>query len=603
MFDLVNNNRQFVVIAFGAVSLGLLLGTGLTGYDSFTEEPYIAKVGERRVTEREFVELTGGQTIPENMRPQVMEQLVKRSLLLNEAEGQNIGTSDKQLQDTILAIEAFKDNGKFDPVRYKSMLAAQRMTVKSFEDRMRDDLRVDALVSGFQDASFSSKLATERLAALMAEPREVSLATFTTAQYLDKVNVNDAEVKKYYDAHVNDFRVPERAKLEYVVLSQEELAAKVSIDAEKIAKYFEEHKSEYTNEKRHARHILISADEKASAEQKTAAKQKAEKLLAQVKKEPSKFPDLAKTESQDPGSAAQGGDLGFFNRGMMVKPFDDAVFSLKAGEISGVIETSFGYHIIQLIDVKVAGLEDSKAAIESLLRKQEAQRLYEKDVAKLGDLAFQKPDSLKPLVDEFKLEVKQSDWITREAAADPLLNDTKVRDAAFSDDVLKKKHNTEAIEVKAGVQLVARVASYEASRTRTIDEAKAEISTKLKQQAAFELAKKEGAAALAALQKGESATVTWSPPAPMTRNRTIGLPEKAVEAVFGAKLGESHSYVGYEDEARHNYVLFKVAKASAATPVKENSAVVLETVKRGFANQQLDAYVKNLRERYPVTFK
>jgi len=602
MFDFVNNNRQVVTIALSAVTLGLLVGGGAMSYDGFQGESFLAKAGSRKITERDLAVFSRGQPLNDAVRAQAIDQLVKRAVLLNEADGQHIMASDKQLQQSILDIKEIRDDkGKFDPDRYKAYVSNQNFSIPEYESRLREEKQIADMLSGFQQSAFTSRVITEKLVDKLSAPRSISVVMLMPAQYMDKVTVPEADIKKYYDTHLSDFRNPERVKLDYLTLSQEDLAANVTVSDAEVAKYYNDHTAEFAGESRHARHILILANAKAKPEQKAEALKKAEGLLAQVKQHPEQFAEIAKKESQDPGSAGKGGDLGFFSRGAMVKPFEETAFKLKAGEISGVVQTDFGYHIIQLIEVKVNGLEESKQRIEGVLRKQKAQKDYDAKAGKFGDLVYQQPDSLKPATDEFKLSVRSSDWVTREKAADALLNDAKVRDAVFSDDVLKKKHNTEALEVKPGILVAARVSAYEAARTLTLEEARVAIVDKLKRQLALDLAKKDGEEKLAALQKGEKLTLTWSPPQVLSRMRSQGmLPEKANEVIFGTADSKLPAYAGVMAEGDRGFMLFNVNKADATPVPPEERTSIAGDIEQKLMVQSVLGYVNDLQAKQKV---
>lgn len=600
MFDFVNNNRQVVTIALSAVTLGLLLGGGALTYDGFQGETFVAKAGSRKITERDLAVFSRGQTMNDAMRAQTVEQLLRRAVLLNEADNQHILTTDKQLQQAILDIKEFKDDkGKFDPERYKSLVSAQQSTIPEFEARIREDKQLNVVLAGFQDAAFASRTVTDKLVDKLSAPRSMSVVMLMPAQYMDKVTVPDADIKKYYDSHLSDFRNPERVKLDYVTLSLDDLAAQATVSDADVADYYKKNEKEFASESRHARHILILADAKAKPEQKAEARKKAEALLAQVKQHPDQFGELAKKESQDPGSASKGGDLGFFGHGAMVKPFEDAAFKLKAGEISDIVQTDYGFHIIQLIEAKTNGLEEAKQRIEGVLRKKKAQADFDAKSSKFGDVVYQQPDSLKPAVDAFKLTIRNSDWVTREKAADPLLNDAKVRDAVFSDDVLKKKHNTEALEVKPGLLLAARVTASEAARTLSLEEARAAIVDKLKRQLALDLAKKDGEEKLAALKKGEKLTLTWSPPQVLNRLKAQGMPEKASEAIFGIPDDKLPGYAGVVDGDR-GYMLFNITKADAAPVSADERNAITGNLQQAASQQALYGYMNDLQVKQKV---
>ncbi|WP_374355044.1 peptidylprolyl isomerase [Chitinimonas sp.] len=598
MFDFVHNNRQLVTISLGMVILGLVVGGGVAGYSAGMGESFVAKVDGKKITERDLARETGGQPIPDAMKPQVVEQLVQRQILMNEAAQRHIYTSDAQLREQIMAINDFKKDGKFDAELYKTILAAQQKSVEQFQNEMRDRRSLQLLGGPIVETGISSKLATDKLIEAMSAPREVASLVFAADQYLNKVSVSEAEIKQYYDGHHGEFNQPERVKLDYVVLSREAMAAALPVDEATLKDYFEKNKKELAQEQRHARHILISADAKASAADRAAAKQKAEKLLAELKKNPSAFAELAKANSQDPGSAAQGGDLGFFGPGQMVKPFNDAVFSLAKDQLSDVVETSYGYHIIQLLEAKTKTLDDVKPALIARIQRDKVGAAFQPALDKLSDIAYQQADSLKPAADALKLTIQTSGWLTREQAAEPLLNQAKLREAAFSADVLTKKHNTEAVEVRPGEFVVARINSHQVAALLPLAEVSPRIADKLKRERAGKLAQEEGKKALAALQKGEALSTPFQPAKQASRIDSQGLAKPALDAVFALPGNKLPAFTGVSDDT--SYTVYRVA----AVKPEAARAKRLEGFSTGLAQQAgnavVDAYLAELKKQHKV---
>ncbi|QNM97748.1 peptidylprolyl isomerase [Chitinimonas koreensis] len=595
MFEFVHNNRRLVGVALGLVVLGLMVGGGVAGYSAVGGEVFLAKVDGVKITERDLADAAGGQAVPDAMKPQLVQQLVQRQLLLGESAKRHVLADDARLREQILQIDAFKDNGKFSKEQYERLLAARQMTVDQFEKKLREDLAVQLLAGSLGDSAFGSRLAAARLSSALVEPRTVESHAYTAEGFMAQAAVGEDKVKQYYDAHLSDYRQPERVKLAYVVLSKEELAQKVTIEPAKLQRYFDEHKNELAPEERQVRHILIQADKSATAEQKAAARKKAEGILAELKQNPAKFAELAKQHSQDPGSAAQGGDLGFFGRGAMVKPFEDVAFKLAKGELSDVVETDFGYHVLQLEAIKTKTFDELKPVIEQRLKQEEAQKRFQAEIEKFSDLAYQQADSLQPLVDAYGLTLRNSDWMTREASPDPQLNTPKLREAVFAEDVLKNKHNSEAVEVAPGTLLVARVAQHEPAKQQALAEVAPAITDKLKREAAEKLARDAGQKTLAALRKGETVAVEWTPAVTASRIQPQGLAKTAVDAVFAVA---TPGYAGVEVPG--GYTVYRVAKAAAPAQDQAALAGLQASLGRVGSEQALAAYLAGLRTRAKV---
>ena len=307
------------------------------------------------------------------VREQVLESLINRRLLAHFAQDQHLAVPDRQLQDTIANLPAFQDNGRFSMARYEQMLASQGMSQAGFEAQMRQDLAFQQTISAVGGGGLASETSTRQLLGLQLEERKVRVARLKAESYSKGVSIADDRVAAYYEANKARFEQAARVKAEYVILSREGLTDQVSVDPEKVRQWYDGHQGSYGNpEERAARHILIQLAADASEEDVAAAKAKAEAILARLREDGGKnFGEIAKAESQDPGSAGNGGDLGSFSRGMMVKPFEDAVFALKEGEISEPIRTDFGLHIIQLTSIKPASVksfDEVRGQIESELK-------------------------------------------------------------------------------------------------------------------------------------------------------------------------------------------------------------------------------------------
>lgn len=608
MFDFVSKNRSVVVVALGLAGLGIVFtGSEMFMGNGVADQGLLAEVGGRKITERDLALAIGQRNVPDDLKPKVIEELVTKQLLLSEADRLNLRAVDEQLRQTILTIDAFKKDGKFDNEQYKSMLASQGKTVEQFERELREQLRMRTVVAGATEAGFVSKLALERLTERMAEQREVAMAAIEAEPFLAQITIGEDEVKKYYAANQASFKLPERIKLEYVVLSREDLAKAVTIDDAKVRKYFDDHHKELVEEKtqRTARHILIQVDAKAPAADRAAAKQKAEQLLAQLQKEPGKFAELAKQNSQDPGSAPQGGLLPPVGRNSgFVKPFEDALFKLKQGETSGLVETDFGYHIIKLEELKEPSFEDAKPQIVAKLQQEAVQQGWNTARDEFSELAYQKPDNLAALVEKFKLTPRQTEWVRRDGGSgDPQLDDPRFLEAVFSEDVTKNKKNSEALEVRPGFIVVARAAAYEAANLQPIDTVRADIVAKLKAQRAQELVLAEGKKRLEALRKGEALTIDWQAARTVSRLDPSGLPEKAVDAVFAAPISANTGFAGLPNPSGSGFILYRVGKVEAKPLDPAIKQGLGDSMRQVQVQQEIAVNLKALRERYPVKLK
>ena len=404
-----------------------------------------------------------------------LERLVRDRLLQAAANTLRLGASDQRLANELQqnpSIAALRRaDGSLDIERYRQLLSSQGMSPEMFEAQVRADLASRQVMAGVGTSSFvSSALADVTLNAFY-EQRQVQVARFAPSDYVAQIKPTDADIEAYYKAHTDMFQSAERADVEYVVLDLASVQKGIVVPEAELKTYYEQNMARLANlEERRASHILINADKAAPAAERDKAKAKAQELLAAVQQSPDKFAELARKNSQDTGSAAKGGDLDFFARGAMVKPFEEAVYALKKGEISGVVETEFGFHIIRLTDIKQPkqkSFEEMRPSLEADVRRQLAQRKFAEAAEQFTNMVYEQSDSLKPVADRLKLEVQNAKGLTRDAAAgaSPLTN-PKLLAAIFSADSVEKKRNTEAVELAPNQLAAARITQFALGRSQ-----------------------------------------------------------------------------------------------------------------------------------------
>ena len=474
-----------------------------------------------------------------------------------------------------------------------------------FENQARSNIMIEQVRGVYSGSAFIPDSVADRLLKIREQEREVSQVVFNPADYRKQVNISDAQAEKYYTEHKGEFLVPERVKVEFVVLSLEAYQRNVQVSDEEIKKFYLENQSRFqTPEERRASHILIPAAATASPEEKTKAKAQAEDLLKQVKANPKKFGELAAKFSKDPGSAEKGGDLGFFGRGLMVKPFDEAAFSMKVGDVAGPVETQYGYHIIRLDAIKATQstpLEAVKAQIETEVRKPRVAKAFAEAADNFNNLVYEQFDSLQPAVDALKLTLQKSEWVSRAGGnPNPLLNNDKLLAALFSDEVLKNKHNTSAIEVQPNMLLAAHVIEHKPSEGLPLDQVRKDILQHLADQAATQLAEKEGRAALDKLKKGEPVALSWSAAQTVTLQKRQGLHPEAAQSVFGADTAKLPAYTGVP-VSQGRFAIYRITKVRDVTDTNpEQRKALAKQLTQMIGQEQYFAYVASLRERADV---
>lgn len=625
MYDFLHRRKRLVQLILALITLPFAF-FGVDYYFRSASGPAgeVASVAGDKITQAEFQDSLRGQqermrqamganfdpAVLDNpeMRYSVLDQMIGQRLLRREARRDRLGVSDDQLRTFISEIPAFQVDGKFSQARYEQLLDMQnpRRTPVEFAEEVRRELVLAPLQEPILAGTIVAKNNVERYLNLLDQQREVAIASIDAASYVKDVKIDDAAVKQFYDDNPAAFQVPEQVKLEYVVLSPDALGAQFTIDPADVRKQYDANLRNYGKpEERQAAHILIAVKPDATDADKAAAKKKAEEVDAEAKKNPTRFAELAKKYSQDPGSAPQGGDLGFFARdGSMVKPFEDAVFSMKPGEISAPIQTDFGWHIIKLIDVhpaKVQSFDEVKGQIEQDLKRQRASAKFAEAADQMQNLVYEQADSLEPVAKALNVKVQSTPLLSRAQVQALARNNQKLVQAIFSPDSVQAKRNTDAIEVAPSTLMAARVTEYKPASPRPFDEVKAEIRRQLEQKAASERAVAAGKAKLELLQQGKDPGLSFGKPVTLTRNQPQpGVPVAALGTIFQVDASKLPGYAGSVNE-RGGYSLYRVERvitppAADAAKVNAFAGRVGDQVGRELAN----AYLASLRAKADV---
>ncbi|NBT93325.1 MAG: peptidyl-prolyl cis-trans isomerase, partial [Betaproteobacteria bacterium] len=358
-------------------------------------------------------------------------------------------------------------------------------------------------------------------------------------------------MEEFFKANSALFQTAETVDLQYLVFDVEAVKKTVTVNDADVRTYYEQNNARLqSKEERRASHILINAPKDMPAAEREKAKAAAQDLLQKVKAKPDTFVQLATKFSQDPGSAAKGGDLDFFARGAMVKPFEDAAFSLKKGDISDLVESDFGFHIIRLTDIKTPSVPSFESVREKLvteLKAQQAQRKFAELAEQFTNGVYEQADSLQPVAERLKLDIQIASNVQRKAApgAKGVLSNAKLLAAVFSADAIEKKHNTEAIETGPSQLVAARVTKHEAARTRALDEVRGEVKARLLQSRSQEAAKKEGQGKLKAWQ-AQADEGKLSAAMVLSRDQAPALNPRLMEAIMHADTAKLPAWVGLD---------------------------------------------------------
>ncbi len=579
MFDAVRNNKRIIQIILALIILPFAFW-GVESYiGNIGRSDAVATVGGSKISPLEFRRALqeqqdnlrkslGGQVDAAllespQLRRAVLDETVNRRLLALYASKAHLSISNEQLIHFIASAPALQENGKFSPERYEQALANQGKNKTVFEADLRQYLAAQQVQMAVGDGAMPGEVASARWLGAVLEQREISESVLRPERYLDKVKVTPDAVKAYYEANLKKFELPEQVRAEYLVLDQAD--------------------------ERRASHILIRVAKDATPEQLKTAQAKAEELLAKARKAPGDFAKLAKQSSEDPGSAANGGDLDWFGRGMMTKPFEAAAFSVREGLVAEPVRSDYGFHII-----KVTGARPDRVAAAG------------QSPAELADAftntVYEQSDSLKPAAEKLKLTIRESGWLPKGGHGSGPLASPKLMAALFSDDAIKNSRNTEAVEVSPNVLAAARVVEHKAAAVQPLEVVTPTIEKFLAHQEAAKLAAKDGADKLALLAKGEKTDLSWSAARMVARAQAANLSPDAVQAVFRADVAKLPVYAGVDSPA--GYVVYRISQVKpyvAGASAQEEAQALRNRYRRVVAEEELAAWQSTLKDRFPVS--
>jgi peptidyl-prolyl cis-trans isomerase D len=625
MFEYIQRNKKFMHILLIILIFPAFVFFGVDGYSRFNDaSAKAALVDGREISVAEWDQAHKAEvdrmsaSMPgmdvamfdtPAMKFMALERIIRSKVLEASASKLNIKISDQKLAKAIGEVDSFaslkKPDGSFDIEKYKSFLSAQGMTPEIFESRVRSDLSVRQVIGSVGSSSFSpTSQATTTLDAFLQQ-REIQVAIFSASDYLDSAKPSDEDIKNYFAAHSKDYQTSETVDIEYVVLDLSAIEKTISVTESDLKTYFDQNQNLLNaKEERRASHILISAAKESSAADKKIALEKAQALLVTLRKSPELFADLAKKNSQDPGSSAKGGDLDFFARGAMVKPFEDVAFSMKKGEISDVVETEFGYHLIYVTDIKSSAkssFQEAKASLEQDLKRDLAKKKYAEFADQFSNMVYEQSDSLKPVAQKLKLDVQVARDISKQSASasKALWSNPKLLQSIFSADAIEKKHNTEAIETSPNQLVSARVVAHKPSVSLEIEDVKPVIVQAVLSEKSLQLAKSDGKQNFAAWQKDLS-SAKFQAPVVISREQTQKLPTALVEAAMRSDTAKLPLLVGVDLGAK-GYGVVKINSVLPALPVADRKDSVGKYAKAWTSAESM-AYFSFLKSSLKVEY-
>ena len=622
MFEFVRTHNRLLFFVLVLLIFPSFVFFGVQGYTRFSDASMatVARVDGQKVTRAEWDAAHRRQV--EQMRAQMpgldvkvfdtpearretLDQIVRERTLFAAMARAHLSVSDDRLVRELQSIPQLaalkRPDGSFDVAAYKVMVESQGRTTESFEAALRQDIALRQVLAGIEGSAVPAGAPGRAALEALLQQREIQVLRFDAKDQRAGVAPTDAEMAAYHKAHESDFRASEQATIEYVVLDAEALKPQVAVTEEDLRKYYEQNIARYTTaEERRASHILVQAPKEASSAERQKAKAKAERLLADLRKNPASFAEVAKKNSDDAGSAERGGDLDFFARGAMVKSFEDAAYAMQVGEISNVVETDFGYHIIRLDSVRGGEkkpFEQVRAEIESEVRKQLAAERFAKDAEQFTNLVNAQGDSLEPVAQKFGLK-KQLATVQRTPApgATGPLASPKLLDAVFAGDAIKNKLNTEAVEVGTNQLVSARVVQHMPSRLMPLAEVQAQVRERVVAQQAAARARQAGEAKLAAAKAADDKGALAAPIV-VSRTDPQGQPRPVIDAALRADPTKLPAWTGV-DLGDAGYAVLRVAAVKPRDIASPDFTSLLPRVSQAWATAETQAYLKGLERRF-----
>ncbi|MBI5450575.1 MAG: SurA N-terminal domain-containing protein [Gammaproteobacteria bacterium] len=613
-----------IVIAFGLVGVNAYIdGDGKTIVATVEDVDIQLPVFQRAYQQERAYrqQLLGGRVDPalmneETLKREALRRVIDSEVVTQSAREAGMRIGDAQLADQIRMIRQFQRDGRFDQATYSQLLRNQGLSEAEFEDSMRRDLLASQWVSGLIDTELATPAETASLLALRGQQRRIGYMTLDRAAYLKDVSVAEEEIGKYYDGHREQYAIPEKMTIEYLELSAAELQSAIEVTDEALQQMYQEHGSDQSvPEERRASHILIQLDDKADAASKAKAEGKAKDILARARKGED-FAALARKYSDDPGSASRGGDLDYFARGVMAKPFEEAAFAMKKGAVSDIVRTSFGLHIIKLTDVRGGQTRPFAELRDTLTRQyrdQKAEERFFELADRLTDLTYEHPDTLDVAAQELGLKIKTSDWFER-GLGTGIAQDDRVRQAAFAPEVLESGHNSEAVTLTDTHVIVLRKREHQPVSYRPVEAVKAQIIELLRAEAAQQRVVKEGEAVLARLIRGEDPVAlakqahgAWKTPGMVGRQSQGGaiIPAEVLQQAFrlpqpAAGQAASNGGVALAGGGYALVTLYEVKDSDPAAASDQDRKMAQELLMRQRSGQVGAALIENMKGRLDI---
>ena len=593
---------------------GASLNIAIVNDQEISQQEYRYALEERRSMARRVL---GAQFDPDmvnssEFRNAVVDDLILRQLLDQDAEQSGYRVSDEDLAEFIATTPRFQSNGQFDSAIYQQQLLSQGFSKVGYETYLRREFVLQQLKDSLGNSSIVTRRDQEDFLKLAQERRVFDFVTIEPESYIADIEVSEEDINERYQENQEIYQSPEMIKVAYVQLSVDDLAQSVEVTDADVERYFADNKGLYkTPEQRVASHILITVSEDADDATVQEALEKAQGLADRVRAGED-FSELARDHSEDPGSATVGGDLGMIETGLMVKPFEDKLFSLQEGEISDPVKTRYGFHVIKLTElIPETGKELSEVRdeIEVEEKKNKAEEIFVDRAESFRNIVFEQPESLDAVVEELDLELQMTEWFSRDSGTG-IAQSGIVRDSAFSDDVYLDNLNSEAIELDLDTLIALRKLEVQAAAVKPLEEVRAEIEDSLKQQMARERVAGNGEELLDELRENDAWEALMADNGleskQSTQTRLMPNPDTSLvvaKEVFRAEPPEQGLVYGGVNMPDGSFVLYRLTDVQSGMPddVDESTSKQIEaSLNKRRGSEYFLSYQSGLRDSAKV---
>lgn len=636
MFDFIRTHQrlmQLILLILVVPSFALI---GVSGYSTYVSgDRAIAEVGQASVTQEEFDEARRNQlqqmqsssqgrfdpALLDNplARRALLDQLIDRRIEIQVATDKHFSVSDSVLRRAIAAMPALQVDGQFSADRYNEVLASAGLSPRDFEAGQRAELALSRVLGPVGDTAALPKPVLDGIKRALTEERTVSLRIFKPADHAEGIEVQEDDIKAWYDAHQDQLRLPEQVSASYIVLDEDAALASVpAIDEGQLKEYYEQNKARYVVPARiNVSHILIKLPAGATDEVDQQALAKANALAERARTEPSQFAELARKESQDAGTARSGGELGWIQRGVLPLNLEQAIFALSKDEVSDPVKGQDGYHVFIANDKqaeKGETFDEARPKVEDEVRRQLAAERFADMATRLTSLVYDNPGSLEPASQALGLELRQATGIARDrllkadeageqaasASADAaILGDVRVRQALFGTQVMVDRQNSGVIEISPDTMLTVRVDKVTPAHVPPLEQVSERIREHLIAERIQQATVQAGEAALQALQNAQApANEDFGDPLTISRLNPMGLSKTVLDAALKAPSGKLPQYVG--TALAQGYVIIRVDNVQAGSADNPALAGLGTQLAQVWAGTEERAVMQNLRQQMGV---